>query len=148
MACLQDTVLDMVTFMKLSDLFEVKYDLNLELFACEKADWRKSGGINFVARTSINNGVVAKVAKIPGIEPQAAGTLSCATGGSVLSTFLQTQPYYNGRDLYVLTFRREMSINEKLYWCIAIKANAYHFNYGRQAKKTLGDIALPDAIPD
>ncbi|MCM1220855.1 MAG: restriction endonuclease subunit S [Lachnospiraceae bacterium] len=133
--------------MKISDLFEVKYGVNLELSSCEKTDWKDSEGINFVARTSTNNGVVAKVAKIEGIEPQAAGTLSCAAGGSVLSTFLQAQPYYSGRDLYILTPKREMSMNEKLYWCMVIKANAYRFNYGRQANKTLKDIMLPDTVP-
>lgn len=134
--------------MKISDLFDVRYGVNLELSSCEKMDWTDDKGINFVARTSINNGVVAKVAKIEGIEPQAAGTLSCAAGGSVLSTFLQTKPYYSGRDLYILTPKRAMSLNEKLYWCMAIKANAYRFNYGRQANKTLKDIILPDVIPD
>ena len=134
--------------MKVSDLFDVKYGVNLELSSCEKLDWKDDRGINFVARTSINNGVVAKVAKIDGIEPQAAGTLSCAAGGSVLSTFLQTRPYYSGRDLYVLTPKREMSLNEKLYWCMAIRANAYRFNYGRQANKTLKNIILPDIVPD
>lgn len=133
--------------MKLSDLFDVKYGVNLELSGCEKVDWGDDEGISFVARTSTNNGVVAKVAKIEGIEPQASGTLSCAAGGSVLSTFLQTKPYYSGRDLYVLTPKREMSINEKLYWCMAIKANAYRFNYGRQANKTLKNIMLPDTVP-
>ena len=133
--------------MKISDLFDIKYGANLELSSCEQTDARDSEGINFVARTSNNNGVVAKVSKIEGIEPQAAGTLSCAAGGSVLSTFLQTQPFYSGRDLYVLTPKREMSLNEKLYWCMVIRANAYRFSYGRQANKTLGDIMLPDTVP-
>lgn len=133
--------------MKISDLFDVKYGVNLELSSCDQTDLKDSSGINFVARTSINNGIVAKVAKIEGIEPQAPGTLSCAAGGSVLSTFLQTQPYYSGRDLYVLTPRRKMTINEKLYWCMIIRANAYRFNYGRQANKTLKDIMLPDTVP-
>lgn len=133
--------------MKISDLFEVRYGVNLELSICEKTNWKDNTGINFVARTSANNGVVAKVARIDGIEPQEAGTLSCAAGGSVLSTFLQTQPYYSGRDLYVLTPKREMSVSEKLYWCMMIRANAYRFNYGRQANKTLRDITLPDTIP-
>ncbi len=133
--------------MKISELFDVKYGVNLELSNCEKVDENDNKGINFVARTSINNGVVAKVARIDGVEPQAAGTLSCAAGGSVLSTFLQTQPYYSGRDLYVLTPKREMSLNEKLYWCMVIKTNAYRFNYGRQANKTLRNIELPDTVP-
>ena len=133
--------------MKVSDLFDVKYGVNLELSSCEKMDWKDEKGINFVARTSMNNGVVARVAKIEGVKPQEAGTLSCAAGGSVLSTFLQTEPYYSGRDLFVLTPRRHMSIQEKLYWCMVIKSNAYRFNYGRQANKVLKDIEIPENIP-
>lgn len=134
--------------MVISDLFSVKYGTNLELSSCEIVDNDDKNGINFVARTASNNGVVAKVAKIEGIEPQRAGTLSCAAGGSVLSTFLQTEPYYSGRDLYVLSPKREMSTQEKLYWCMAIKANAYRFNYGRQANKALPDIKIPDKLPE
>lgn len=132
--------------MRLEELFDVKYGVNLELANCQRVD--SKDGINFVARTSANNGVVAKVAKMEGIEPQAAGTLSCAAGGSVLSTFLQMEPYYSGRDLYVLTPKREMTIEEKLYWCMVIKANAYRFNYGRQANRTLKDLELPNVVPD
>lgn len=133
--------------MKISDLFEVKYGVNLELSNCEIVDDTNQNGINFVARTSMNNGVVARVAKIEGVKPQEAGTLSCAAGGSVLSTFLQTEPYYSGRDLFVLTPKRYMSIQEKLYWCMVIKSNAYRFNYGRQANKVLRDIEIPEDIP-
>lgn len=58
------------------------------------------------------------------------------------------EPYYSGRDLYVLTPKREMTIEEKLYWCMVIKANAYRFNYGRQANRTLKDLELPNVVPD
>lgn len=128
--------------MRIEELFDVKYGVNLELENCQCID--SKDGINFVARTSVNNGVVAKVAKIEGIEPQAAGTLSCAAGGSVLATFLQMEPYYSGRDLYILTPKREMSLNEKLYYCMCIQSNAYKYSYGRQANKTLKDIVIPD----
>lgn len=134
--------------MTISDLFEVKYGVNLELSNCEIVDNDDANGINFVARTASNNGVVAKVARIEGIEPQKAGTLSCAAGGSVLSTFLQTKSYYSGRDLYVLTPKKEMSIQEKLYWCMVIRANAYRFNYGRQANRALANIEIPDKVPE
>lgn len=134
--------------MKISDLFEVKYGVNMELSNCEIVDNNDVNGINFVARTASNNGVVAKVARIDGIEPQKAGTLSCAAGGSVLSTFLQTEPYYSGRDLYVLSPKKEMSIQEKLYWCMVIRSNAYRFNYGRQANKVLANIEIPDKVPE
>jgi len=134
--------------MKISDLFDVKYGVNLELMTCEHAIANDRNSVNFVARTSKNNGVTAVVKKIDGVEPQPAGTLSCAGGGSVLETFVQAKPYYSGRDLYVLTPKIKMTLAEKLYYCMCIRANAYKYNYGRQANKTLKDIEIPDAVPE
>ena len=133
--------------MKVKDLFDVQYGVNLELLTCETTTAQDNEGINFVARTSNNNGVVAKVKRIDGINPQPAGTLSCAGGGSVLETFVQTEPYYSGRDLYMLTPKMEMTLAEKLYYCMCIKTNAYKYSYGRQANKTLRELELPDTIP-
>ena len=134
--------------MKVNELFNVKYGVNLELLTCEMTTTDDIDGVNFVARTSNNNGVVATVKKIEGVTPQAAGTLSCASGGSVLETFVQIKPYYSGRDLYVLTPKNEMILQEKLYYCMCIKANAFRYNYGRQANKTLKEIELPDSVPE
>lgn len=131
--------------MKISDLFDVKYGVNLELINCDISNDKDS--INFVARTSQNNGVVAKVKKIIGIEPQSAGTLTVATGGSVMSTFVQTKPYYSGRDLYILTPKKEMTFNEKMFYAMCIKHNSYRYSYGRQANKTLKDLEIPDIVP-
>jgi len=134
--------------MRVKDLFTVKYGVNLELMTLETVTANDKDGVNFVARTAENNGVVARVRRIEGLEPQPAGILSCAGGGSVLSTFVQTEPFYSGRDLYTLTPINEMSLQEKLFYCMCIKANAYKYTYGRQANKTLPDIELPDTIPD
>jgi hypothetical protein len=134
--------------MKVRDLFIVKYGVNLELTALETIPANEKDSVNFVARSAENNGVVARVRKIDAIEPQPAGILSCAGGGSVLSTFVQTGPFYSGRDLYTLTPKRAMALPEKLYWCMCIKANAYRYTYGRQANKTLKDIELPDTVPE
>lgn len=132
--------------MKLNQIFDIKYGVNLELVNCEIDE---ENGIPFVARTSENNGVVAKVKKIEGILPNPAGTISCAAGGSVLSTFVQEEEYYSGRDLYVLTpLDRNMTIEEKLYYCTVISKNKYRYNYGRQANKTLKDLEIPDKIPE
>ncbi|EGN2418931.1 restriction endonuclease [Escherichia coli] len=49
----------------LSELFDVNYGLNLELNKLEK----DSSGINFVSRTSKNNGVSARVKLKDGISP-------------------------------------------------------------------------------
>ena len=131
---------------KLKELFYINYGVNLELSNCTISDDKDA--INFVSRTSENNGVACKVKPVEGVIPQPAGTLSCAGGGSVLSTFVQNKPYYSGRDLYVLTPKEEMSLNEKLFWCTAIQKNAYRYSYGRQANKTLGDLELPDHVPE
>ena len=134
--------------MKVRELFDVKYGVNLELMSLEVVSNNNIDGVNFVARTSANNGVVARVKRVDGIVPQPAGILSCAGGGSVLSTFVQTEPFYSGRDLYTLSPKVKMTLQEKLYYCMCIKANAYRYNYGRQANKTLKDIELPANIPD
>lgn len=132
--------------LKVSDLFDVKYGVNLELNAIEKTE----NGINFVSRTAKNNGVSARVARLPNVEPIPAGTISVAGGGSVMESFLQTEPYYSGRDLYYLTPKVELSDQEKLYYCTCLRANKYRYNYGRQANRTLKDILIPskDEIPN
>lgn len=126
----------------LGDLFEVQYGINLELLNCSFASENDPGAVNFVARTSQNNGVVAKVKRIAGIPPQPAGVLTCAGGGSVLSTFVQNAPFYSGRDLYLLIPRYRMSLLAKLFCCTVIQANKYRFSYGRQANKTLPLLGL------
>lgn len=125
--------------LKVSDIFEVKYGVNLELNALTQA----RDGINFVSRSAKNNGVSARVLSIPGIEPIPAGTISVAGGGSVMESFLQTDPYYSGRDLYYLTAKTPLSDQEKLYYCACLRANKYRYNYGRQANRTLKDIYIP-----
>ncbi len=122
-----------------SQLFEVRYGVNLELNALI----RDPQGFPFVSRTAKNNGVSARVAPLPNLEPIPAGTISVAGGGSVMESFLQPQPYYSGRDLYYLTAKIEMSDAQKLFYCACLRANKYRFNYGRQANRTLKDILIP-----
>lgn len=135
---------------KIDDLFEVKYGVNLELNSLVLCNADDKNAVNFVSRTSKNNGVSAIVEKIAGIEPLPAGSLSVACGGSVLETFLQPKPYYSGRDLFYLVPKIEMTDEQKLFYCACIRANKYKYNYGRQANKTLKDIVVPDIteLPD
>ena len=65
-----------------------------------------------------------------------------ASGGSVLSTFYQDEPFYSGRDLYILKEKVPMSKLTKLFLCIVLKKNAYRYAYGRQANKTLKNIIV------
>lgn len=131
---------------KVSDLFDVVYGSNLELNALEP----DPDGVNFVSRTAQNNGVSAKVKYVSGEEPIDAGVLTVAGGGSVAETFLQPEPFYSGRDLFYLRPKVPMSVEQKLFFCMCIRANKFRFNYGRQANKTLRELLIPDIaeVPD
>lgn len=127
---------------KINEIFEVKYGINMELNACTIADDDDDDVVNFVARTESNNGVSAKVKPVDGKDPQPAGIITCAGGGSVLSTFLQEEPFYSGRDLYLLIPLQPMSKLAKLFCITVIKANKYRYSYGRQANVTLPFLEL------
>lgn len=135
---------------KISDLFEVKYGLNLVLNKLKQVDKIDENSINFVSRTEKNNGVSAIVKKIKGLDPIPEGTISVAGGGnSVLEAFLQPFPYYSGRDLYYLTFKKRLNRNKLLFYCYCIKMNRYKYNFDRQANKTLAELLVPslNSIP-
>lgn len=125
-------------------IFTVKYGVNLELDSLNEAS--EKGSVNFVSRCISNNGVSAKVEPISGVEPQAAGIISVAGGGSsVLSTYVQEEPFYSGRDLYLLIPKIELSKETKMFITTIIEKNKYRYSFGRQANKTLSflEILLP-----
>jgi hypothetical protein len=123
----------------LSNVFDVSYGSNLELNAL-KLD---PNGVNFVSRSSKNNGVSARVKAIEGLAPISGPVLSVAGGGSVLETFLQTEPFYSGRDLYVLRPKQPMTNDELLFYCCCLRANMFRYSYGRQANRTLRTLLVP-----
>ena len=136
-----------------SDLFDVVYGVNLELVSCIETEKSDPDAIAFVSRTESNNGVSAYVKPVTGVEPQPKDTITVAGGGSVLATFLQTQPFYSGRDLYLLYSKEDISIQTKLFLVTIIKSNKYRYNYGRQANITLSSLKLrlpviPEGKPD
>lgn len=130
---------------RVAKLFDVIYGVNLELNRLTP----DLNGINFVSRTARNNGVSARVKRLPDVEPIPAGMITVAGGGSVMESFLQPEPFYSGRDLFYLKPKVEMTDQVKLFYCVCLRANKYRFNYGRQANRTLRDIEVPaiEAIP-
>lgn len=130
---------------RICDIFDVVYGTNLELVRMTKC----RDGINFVSRTSKNNGVVARVERIDDIEPTRGGVLSVAGGGSVLETFVQIESFYSGRDLFFLRPKVPMNTEELLFYATCIRANQSRYSYGRQANRTLKDLKIParTAIP-
>ena len=129
--------------MLVSELFDIYQGNGFELINMEIDN---GSDINFIARTAENNGVVARVVKTDK-EPFQAGLITVAVGGSVLSSFVQNKPFYTGFHVLVLKPKKEMSLEEKLFYCHVIKMNAYRYSYGRQANRTLKNINLPP-LPD
>lgn len=124
---------------RLEDLFEVNYGHSLELNRLKISE----DGVNFVSRTAKNNGVSAKVERVPYAEPTEIGVITVAFGGSVLETFLQPEPFYSGYHIGLLRPKTEMLDSVKLFYCACIRANKYRYNYGRQANRTIKDIFIP-----
>lgn len=131
---------------RVDELFKVKYGVNLELNALTL----DPNGVNFVARTSKDNGVTARVKLITGVKPTPAGVITVAGGGSVMESFLQTSPFYSGRDLFFLTPLVPMTTAEKLFYCMCLRRNKFKFSYGRQANESLPSLQIPimEDIPD
>jgi hypothetical protein len=130
--------------MKVSELFTLHQGNSFELINMEVD---RSSEINFVARTSENNGIVAKIKTVDTIAPFPAELITVALSGSVLSSFVQYKPFYTGFHVMVLEPKKEMRLEERIFYCHCIKMNAYRYRYGRQANRTLKDIELPE-LPD
>lgn len=131
--------------MKVKDLFVLHQGNGLELMhigTSEKSD------VNFVSRTSQNNGVVAQVDYIDNLLPFPKGRITVALSGNVCSSFVQNKPFYTAFHVMVLEPKSELTLVEKLFYCMCIKMNAYKYSWGRQANKTLKDIELPDFVPE
>lgn len=132
---------------KVEEIFDVFYGTNLELNKLNQV--RPGEGINFVSRTRNNNGVSAVVERLEHVEPLETGLISvAASGNSVMETFVQPKPFYTGRDVYILRPKVDMTIKEKLFYCMCLKKNRYRFSYGRQANRTLRELFVPKEIPD
>lgn len=119
-------------FCEISELFDVQYGTNLELLRLQKS----ATGVNFVSRTAKNNGVATKVAALSDLPPTAGYALSVAAGGSVLETFVQFEPFYSGRDMYVLRPKEKMTPEELMFYAFCVRANQWRYSYGRQANRT------------
>ena len=123
---------------KLSELFEIKSGNGLYLCNIDESP----DGLNFIAMSAKNNGVVAKI-KPTDIAPYPAGSITVALQGSVLSTFIQPEDFYTSLHVAVLMPRFEMDISTKEYYCICIRHNAFKYGYGRKANRTFKDIMVP-----
>lgn len=81
----------------------------------------KNPSVNFVSRTSKNNGISDYVDKIINVEPYPKGAITLAFGGSIGSTFLQEEPFYTGQNVGVIILDDSIDYNTKLYIITAIE---------------------------
>ena len=95
------------SYVRVDEIFDVVYGTSMELCNLEQ----DINGINFVSRTGKNNGVSARVKKTH-ISPITTPALTVAVGGSVLETFLQTEPFYTGFHVFCLYPKLKMSHDE------------------------------------
>ncbi len=128
---------------KVKDLFHVVYGVNLDLNQLEEVEPDNIKAIRYVGRSDKNNGVTAFVLKNDAHTPNPAMTISVAGGGSVMSSFLQEDEYYSGRDLFYLEPKSEMTKDELLFYCTVLRMNKFKFSYGRQANKSLKNLEIP-----
>lgn len=77
--------------------------------------------INFVSRTSTNNGISDVVDRIDTVEPYPAGSVTLAFGGSIGSCFLQEKPFYTWQNVGVIEFPDDVSVEAKLYFVTALE---------------------------
>lgn len=128
---------------KINDLFTLDYGHSLELNRLEQST--ALAAVNFVGRAARNNGVTARVKQIPGVVPTPASTITVALNGQGGAgvAFLQPFPFYSGFHVMILTPKKPMTEQEKLWWVMCITANRFRFGFGRQANRTLKDLNLP-----
>ena len=90
--------------------------------------------VNFVGRSAENEGVMGRVDAITGIAPYKAGSISVALGGSLGSSYVQTEDFYTSQNVSVLEFDDTVSIHAKLFitTCIMFESRYKYFPFGRE----------------
>jgi hypothetical protein len=134
--------------MQIKDLFQVTSGNKLDFGKMATTE----NGVAFVSRSSRNNGVVGYVEKIGNVSPFESGLITVSLGGTyVLSSFVQPTEFYTAQNVAVLRPLVEMSIQEKLFYCMCISANRFRYSaFGREANRTLKYLEVPtrEEIPE
>lgn len=127
----------------LTKVFDVAHGNKLDLNKMEITGPGEDG-ICFVGRSGEANGIVASVSEIAGLEPYPAGAITVALGGSALSSFVQPRRFYTAQNIDVLIPKQEMTLDQKLYYCLCIEANRFRYStFGREANRTLKYLTVP-----
>lgn len=114
-------------------------------FDKSKMDTTKND-INFVGRTSINNGINATCGKYNNIEPYKSGLLTLALGGSVGSCFIQQKPFYTSQNVIVLIPKDNISDYAKHFVARVIQKES-ELHYQAFVKELNAHIKTDFVIP-
>lgn len=110
---------------------------------------RFKGCVAFVRPASTHKRTLAGYITRDSVNPKhiyPAGSLFISTNGEGSHTYsyVSTVEFVPNSDVAVLIPKREMSVEEKLYYATIITANRYRFSYGRKPKgKRMKNIILP-----
>lgn len=128
---------------ELKTIFDIKYGNQFDFYKLDTDEW---SDINFVSRSSQNLGVVSKVSKYKDVEPFPAGLITVTLGGTyLLSSFVQQDVFYTAQNIKVLKPKKEMTFEEKIFYCKAIEANRFRYtSHGREANITLNTLLVPE----
>jgi hypothetical protein len=135
-------------YVRLDELFNIKGSNNIIMNNEVKSD--KSEGVPVVSTSGKNNGIACYIKRKIGVSPTKAGCLTVAVGGTVLSTFYQPDDFYTTSLVKCLYPRYNFTMDELIYYTECIKINAFRYNRGRPAGKTLHMLKIPhpDCIPN
>ena len=128
---------------------QVRLSQIFDLVSGNKLDKNKlfesKDGVNLISRSSKNLGIVGKYHRITSIEPFPAGLITVALGGSVLSSFVQPEPFYTSQNIAVLIPKTNMPTNVRHYYCQAISSQYFRYStHGREANTSLQDLMVPN----
>lgn len=133
----------------ITEIFFVRYGNQFDFSKMEISNHQDA--INFISRSSKDNGFVAKVEPYLGYQPFAAGDITVTMGGSyLLASFVQPEPFYTAQNIKVLTPLQTMTLGEKLYYCAAIQHNRFKYHsHSREANATFDSLLVPsrDQVP-
>lgn len=154
-ACDDEVVLDITCWgeFHLYDIFDINSGNKFDRSKMSMA----APSVNFVGRSSENNGVTAFVDEIQEVKPYKEGNLTVALGGEYLgSCFVQDYPFYTSQNVNVLIPKEEIDIFSKMFIAHLIRyesANNYkafarelnaHIKTDFVIKLPVNDLGTPD----
>lgn len=138
--------------MYLEDLFHVKNGISSNAVKVQEME-DHSYNIPYFRPTSAFENVIVGYINLEEVEQRfvfEAGNIFVSTDGDGSHSYAYVSPirFIPNSNVSVLIPKREMSLNEKIFYAFVITKNRYRFSYGRKPKgERLKSLILPNAMP-